>query len=112
MLGAKELVDSTSLGRFLYSCQFKYGGISKAPGESPGKRIQSAHPDNSDLSYFSSDPYHTYLSLAALSMYSPESEYVPQHARSSWQFEPLDPLLNAREQTARWALDHISQRTL
>ncbi|KIY52428.1 terpenoid cyclases/Protein prenyltransferase [Fistulina hepatica ATCC 64428] len=80
---ATGLLDPDALARFISSCQFKYGGISKAVGEHP-------------------DPYHTYLSLAALSMYPQTHDGHP-----SWQFEPLDPLLNAREQTARWAREHI-----
>jgi len=36
ILGAKEFVDAIGLGRFLAGCQFKFGGISKAPGEHPG----------------------------------------------------------------------------
>jgi hypothetical protein len=51
---------------------------------------------------FSIDPYHTYLSLAALSMYPPESDGDSE----SWVFEPLDPLLNARETTASWIRMH------
>jgi len=55
------------------------------------------------------DPYHTYLSLAALSMYSPATQIIDNNA-ASWQLEPLDPLLNAREETARWAREHIPAR--
>ncbi|RDB14684.1 Geranylgeranyl transferase type-1 subunit beta [Hypsizygus marmoreus] len=87
ILGAKDLVQSRSLTMFLAKCQFKYGGIAKAPGEHP-------------------DPYHTYLSLAALSMYSPNLE--PNHpSAASWRFDPLDPLLNAREETSQWARKHV-----
>ncbi|KAF8073552.1 terpenoid cyclases/protein prenyltransferase alpha-alpha toroid [Lyophyllum atratum] len=96
ILGASDLVDASALAMFLGSCQFKYGGIAKAPGEHP-------------------DPYHTYLSLAALSMYPPASAMGPNHIHihaPSWTFEPLDPLLNAREETARWAKKYIpAQRT-
>ncbi|KAH0586009.1 hypothetical protein H2248_007286 [Termitomyces sp. 'cryptogamus'] len=88
ILGAGDLVDTLSLARFLASCQFKYGGIAKAPGEHP-------------------DPYHTYLSLAALSMYSPAPAMGNHVHAASWTFEPLDPLLNAREETALWAKKYI-----
>lgn len=37
ILGAEDLVDSNALASFLGRCQFKYGGISKAPGENPGR---------------------------------------------------------------------------
>ncbi|KAK0222201.1 terpenoid cyclases/protein prenyltransferase alpha-alpha toroid [Armillaria fumosa] len=84
ILGARELVNMQGLGQFLSSCQFKYGGIAKTPGEHP-------------------DPYHTYLSLAALSMYPPDAD-------STWAFEPLDPLLNARVETSNWARAHIPAR--
>ncbi|GAW07887.1 geranylgeranyl transferase type-1 subunit beta [Lentinula edodes] len=70
------------------SCQFKFGGIAKAPGEHP-------------------DPYHTYLSLAALSMFPPP-QYDNDTNSSTWAFESLDPLINARGETADWARSHIA----
>jgi len=36
-LGAAELVDATALASFLGSCQFRFGGIAKAPGENAGR---------------------------------------------------------------------------
>ena len=36
ILGAAELVDRAALASFLGKCQFKYGGIAKAPGEHAG----------------------------------------------------------------------------
>lgn len=36
ILGATELVDDTALASFLGDCQFRFGGIAKAPGEHPG----------------------------------------------------------------------------
>ena len=36
ILGAKEFIDTIGLAKFLANCQFKYGGIAKAPGEHPG----------------------------------------------------------------------------
>jgi len=52
------------------------------------------------------DPYHTYLSLAALSMYPPEVGATGEYS-ASWKFAPIDPLLNAREETAVWIRQHI-----
>ena len=36
ILGATELVDNMPPASPLGDCQFKYGGIAKAPGEHPG----------------------------------------------------------------------------
>ncbi|KAF8964331.1 terpenoid cyclases/protein prenyltransferase alpha-alpha toroid [Flammula alnicola] len=77
-----------ALAAFLGRCQFKYGGISKAPGENPGPSI----------------PH--YLSLAALSMYPLGLEDTEANA-DSWKFEPLDPLLNAKEETTSWIRKYI-----
>ncbi|OCB88960.1 hypothetical protein A7U60_g3915 [Sanghuangporus baumii] len=54
-----DLVDRLTHARFLSRCQFRLGGLAKAPG---------AHPD----------PYHTYLALAALALYPP-SQLPPPH---------------------------------
>ncbi|KNZ78270.1 Geranylgeranyl transferase type-1 subunit beta, partial [Termitomyces sp. J132] len=74
------------------SCRSKYSGIAKAPRE------------HHDSIFFCSPlyPYHTYLSLAVLSMYSPAPAMGNHVHAASWTFEPLDPLLNAREETAWW----------
>jgi len=37
ILGAEHLVNADGVAAFLASCQFKYGGIAKAPGENPGR---------------------------------------------------------------------------
>ena len=37
ILGAGDLLDARALGAFLAQCQYKFGGISKAPGEHPGE---------------------------------------------------------------------------
>jgi geranylgeranyl transferase type-1 subunit beta len=52
------------------------------------------------------DPYHTYLSIAALSLCPPN---VPGEGTvsDSWKFEKLDPLLNAREETVEWVRLHV-----
>lgn len=65
-------------------------------------------PIESDIlsTYLPLDPYHTYLSLAALSMYPPGPGSIGT-GRESWDFEPLDPLLNARKETSLWAREHI-----
>jgi geranylgeranyl transferase type-1 subunit beta len=47
----------------------------------------------------SADPYHTYLSIAAAAITSPDP---------AWKLQPLDPLINATHETARWAKEHIS----
>jgi len=85
LLGAKDLVDTSALASFLTQCQFKFGGIAKAPDQHP-------------------DPYHTYLSLAAIAIHPPGPEIT---TAPSWKFKPLDPLLNANEETAQWARCHI-----
>ncbi|KAG0704867.1 terpenoid cyclases/protein prenyltransferase alpha-alpha toroid [Suillus ampliporus] len=84
VLGAGDLVDKAAMSSFIASCQFKYGGIAKIPGEHP-------------------DPYHTYLSLAAVALLSPNSS----EGEASWALCPLDPLLNATYQTSSWARAHI-----
>ncbi|TFY65056.1 hypothetical protein EVJ58_g2208 [Rhodofomes roseus] len=85
MLGAGDVVNRTALATFMSQCQFKFGGIAKAPGER-------------------ADPYHTYLSLAALAVFQPPD------ADESWQLPQLDPLWNATLDTARWAREHIPAR--
>lgn len=79
ILGAGDLLDAHALGAFLARCQYKFGGISKAPGEHP-------------------DPYHTYLSIAAAAIVSPDPK---------WELQPLDPLINATHDTARWAKTRV-----
>jgi len=85
ILGAKDLVNTSALASFITQCQFKFGGIAKAPGEHP-------------------DPYHTYMSLAAISIHPPRPDTTTS---SCWKFNPLDPLINANEETAAWARCHI-----
>ncbi|KAI9509992.1 terpenoid cyclases/protein prenyltransferase alpha-alpha toroid [Russula earlei] len=80
ILGAVDLLDARALCGFLAQCQYKFGGISKAPGENP-------------------DPYHTYLSIAAATIVS---------ADPAWGLQPLDPLLNASHDTVRWAKERVS----
>ncbi|KAH7919069.1 terpenoid cyclases/Protein prenyltransferase [Leucogyrophana mollusca] len=86
ILGDGDLVNESALASFLGSCQFKFGGIAKAPGEHP-------------------DPYHTYLSLAALALHPPGEG--TQGTSTSWKLHPLDPLLNAKRETANWARLYI-----
>ncbi|KAH9961439.1 terpenoid cyclases/protein prenyltransferase alpha-alpha toroid [Lactifluus volemus] len=66
ILGANHLLDVHALG---------FGGIGKAPDEHP-------------------DPYHTYLSIAAAAITSPDP---------AWKLQPLDQLINVTHETARWA---------
>ena len=47
------------------------------------------------------DPYHTYLSLVATSVFPPPEST----GGGTWTIEPLDPLINIKLSTAR---DHIS----
>jgi geranylgeranyl transferase type-1 subunit beta len=42
-------------------------------------------------------------------MYPPNPDAAGTNV-ASWEFEPLDPMLNAREETAQWARDHIPGR--
>jgi len=82
ILGAGDFIDRTALSTFLSKCQFKFGGIAKEPQGRP-------------------DPYHTYMSLAALSL-SP-----PPEADDSWKLPALDALWNVTEETAQWIRDHV-----
>ena len=54
------------------------------------------------------DPYHTYLSSAMLAIYC--AEPAARGTDPRWALAPLDPLLNARQDTARWAREHIGGR--
>jgi len=106
ILGVGTLVDEDALRSFVGSCQHKFGGIAKAPKEHP-------------------DPYHTYLSLAALSTqataaragpdgdieHSAADAHVDPSRSTSWELPPLDPLLNATVDTAAWAREHIPKST-
>ncbi|EMD39652.1 hypothetical protein CERSUDRAFT_150261 [Gelatoporia subvermispora B] len=82
ILGAGELVDSTALALWMAQCQYKFGGIAKAPSERP-------------------DPYHTYLSLAALAL------HPPSEGASSWELFPFNMFWNTTEETAQWVRDHV-----
>ncbi|CCL99458.1 uncharacterized protein FIBRA_01476 [Fibroporia radiculosa] len=82
ILGAGDLVDSAALASFLGKCQYQFGGISKAPSER-------------------ADPYHTYLSLAALAIYKPKG------TNESWELPQVDVLRNATVDTALWARNRI-----
>jgi len=107
ILGARELVDNIALASFLGTCQFKYGGISKAPGEHAGRVIAPPLLLIHDENHFP-DPYHTYLSLAAIAMFPP-----PESAGGgTWAIEPLDPLINANLPTVQWARDHIPSKSM
>ncbi|KAI0770607.1 terpenoid cyclases/Protein prenyltransferase [Fomes fomentarius] len=86
ILGAGDLVDEHAVASFLAQCQFKYGGLAKAPGEKP-------------------DPYHTYLSLAILAILPSKKQEDP-----SWKLPRLNALWNATEETAQWAKEHIPSK--
>ncbi len=105
ILGAGDLLDAPALGAYLAQCQFKFGGISKAPGEHPGEHPLPSSPrilnlnTACSLAIMIADPYHTYLSIAAAAVVSPDP---------AWGLQPLDPLLNATHETARWAKEHVA----
>ncbi|EJU02944.1 terpenoid cyclases/Protein prenyltransferase [Dacryopinax primogenitus] len=80
LLGCADFVDRDANAEFLMRCQFKLGGFAKAAGEF-------------------SDPLHTYLSMAALSIYPP-SWGVP--------LTTIDPLLNARTETVAWIREKMN----
>lgn len=103
ILGVRGAVDSAALGDFLARCQFKFGGVAKAPDGRPGTRfsIQLLLVVSHLLSI---DPYHTYMSLAAASIYPPEN------ADDSWTLPRLDVLWNATEETAAWLKEHVTNR--
>jgi geranylgeranyl transferase type-1 subunit beta len=77
-------MDKSAVLSFMQQCQFKFGGIAKAPGET-------------------SDPYHTYLSLAALALQIPDPS-----SDASWKLEPLEPILNTRKVIEQWAKQKIA----
>ncbi|KAI0076738.1 terpenoid cyclases/Protein prenyltransferase [Panus rudis PR-1116 ss-1] len=84
MMGAGHLVDSGALAAFLAKCQFKFGGICKAPEDKP-------------------DPYHTYLSLAVLSL------FPPPEGDDTWKLSPLNAQWNCTSETEKWIIDHIQE---
>lgn len=90
VLGRSDLVDAARNSAFLASCQFKYGGIAKAPGEHP-------------------DPFHTYMALASLAIYPSfnSSSAADEDASASWKLASMDPVLNATVKTAAWAWARI-----
>ncbi|KAG9098501.1 hypothetical protein FS749_003674 [Ceratobasidium sp. UAMH 11750] len=82
LLGAGECVDVDANATFIERCQFKFGGLAKVPDERP-------------------DPLHSYLSIAAISLYQPTA------GDESWNLQPLVPALNTEESTAQWAIEHL-----
>lgn len=90
ILGAGDFVDRKENSQFLAACQFKFGGIAKFPDETP-------------------DPFHSYLSLASLSIYPPEV-HEESEDKESWVMPTLDPLVNARVETAQWAREHVPRK--
>ncbi|KAJ7046459.1 terpenoid cyclases/protein prenyltransferase alpha-alpha toroid [Mycena alexandri] len=90
ILSAHDKINAYAFTEFIAACQFPYGGLAKAPGQP-------------------SDPHHTYLSLAAAAMYAPRLD-MSARGYGQWDFAPFNPLLNAREDTIRWARSHIPAR--
>lgn len=120
LLDGEHLVDSDANTEFLFACQYKYGGIAKQPGETAGEHLKASllfvsarrEARRHSLKPFP-DPYHTYLSLASLSLYPPTKAWFQRKSldTSTWSLHPLDPLLNLRVESAKWARRHIpSQR--
>ena len=113
LLAGDHLVDNDANVTFLSACQYKYGGIAKEPGETSGELLTSTtlRSTRDPLTHFS-DPYHTYLSLASLSLYPPSKAWLEQKAvdLSAWSLHSLDPLLNLRVESAEWARSHIPDR--
>jgi len=70
---------------FLESCQSTFGGIAKYPGENP-------------------DPFHTYMSLASLSIYP---LWANDEGIQSLQLQSLDVPLTATVLTVEWARRHL-----
>ncbi|TFY73953.1 hypothetical protein EWM64_g10059 [Hericium alpestre] len=85
ILNENELIDTAALRSFVARCQYKYGGIAKAPGEHP-------------------DPYHTYLTSAALAINPPGPE------DQLWTLQSLDMLLNTTIETSQWMREHVPVR--
>ncbi|KAF8315601.1 terpenoid cyclases/Protein prenyltransferase [Clavulina sp. PMI_390] len=83
ILGAGALVNAEANAAFLERCQFRFGGIAKAPEETP-------------------DPFHTYMALATLSMYPPTKQFGDDYSLAR-----LDVALNATITTAEWAKRHL-----
>lgn len=87
ILGVREeTLDADHLASYLASCQHVYGGIGKAPGEM-------------------ADPYHTYLSLAIISLSPPSS------GDASWQLAPIDARINGTNATIAWVRGKISSQS-
>ena len=104
ILGATDLVNTTALASFIGTCQFKYGGIAKAPGEHAGEFLE--YSPRKGVPRTSFETRTTPISLAAIAMFPP-----PESAEgSTWAIEPLDPLINAKLSTAQWARDHIPSK--
>lgn len=72
-----------------------------------GLLIEIIPQANAGFGFTPSDPYHTYLSLAALSMFPPPLD-KNDPIWASWNFEALDPLINARVGTAKWAKERVA----
>jgi len=72
ILDASNFVDEEANANFLLKCQSKFGGFAKVPSEFP-------------------DPFHTYMSFAALSLLPSEAAKDENLAN----LLPIDPVLNA-----------------
>lgn len=104
ILDAGEFIDSDALASFLGECQFKFGGIAKAPGERSGTTIDFAAYSLSHV-HGCADPYHTYMAIAAVALYPPRS------GDESWHLPKLNALWNTTEETAQWIRDKVHRET-
>ncbi|KAI0768878.1 terpenoid cyclases/protein prenyltransferase alpha-alpha toroid [Irpex lacteus] len=91
LLGAREVVNQTALAAFLDRCQFQFGGICKVPDTQP-------------------DPYHTYMGLAALSIYNvTKGDLSDAGVDPSWDLPSINVGWNVTEDTADWIRKHLSK---
>ncbi|KAI5989106.1 terpenoid cyclases protein prenyltransferase [Pisolithus albus] len=88
ILEAKGLVSELSIVSYIASCQFKFGGIAKFPGDHPGKLFPN-------------------LKTHALATHFRRSSITQTLGAATWLLPALDPLLNATRDTAEWARRYI-----
>jgi hypothetical protein len=92
--------------RFWHSASTSSVGLAKHLANIPvslPSSFQLLSPQISDYRLLArdddTDPYHTYLSIAAAALVSPDP---------AWGLQPLDPLINATHETAKWAKEHLA----
>lgn len=86
--------------------QSRYGGIAKAPGEDAGPSPPTFENfPHLTVPFHIPDPMHTYLSLAALSMY-PVEGFCNAHGNLA----PLNSVVNATVETSKWIKENMPHR--